>query len=101
MAKKLTKPSTPFEFIRYHSDYGSYHGVVQYGRKTHRFVTVSEFPIRCWKVKDSERLYFSNMGDLNTGIRSLRLAIDRHGAYQGAIDVLDKADNYLKGVANG
>jgi hypothetical protein len=94
--KQVKTKQVPFEFVRYHSDYGCYSGIVKYGIKTDSFVTVSEFPVRVWKVKASERKYYSNMGTVSNGIAALKGVIERHGAYKNVFKLLDEAQSYVE-----
>jgi hypothetical protein len=96
MKTKVKPRKNPFEYIRYHSDTGCYHGIVKYGLKTDKFVTASEFPIKVWRIKADERKYYTNMGTVSNGIAALKGVIERHGAYKNVLNLLDEAQSYIE-----
>lgn len=91
-----------YDFVRYHSEDGTFHAIRKKGRKFHHLVII-DHPISILKVaiktttkeygEVEEEKYMTIMpDDLATGVRKFRAAAKRREITEGAKQILDEAE---------
>ena len=64
-------------FIRWHSVSGCYIGLVKAGNRYDTILVVDKIPVRLVRVPISERAYYREIDDFNSGLRGFSRLMDR------------------------